>query len=125
MTAGDGVRALTALEPKIKEAIADGIDSAESVTAGEIALTRGSVLRGVTGNVAAAHDAKTAGQILVGDGTDVVSVAVSGDATLASNGALALAEAILDGAQADLVAANQVRGGIPGAEVTVWGYRVA
>lgn len=91
MTAGGVVRALTALEPKIKEAIADGIDSAESVTAGEIALTRGSVLRGVTGNVAAAHDAKTAGQILVGDGTDVVSVAVSGDATLASNGALTIA----------------------------------
>ena len=35
--------------------------------------------------------AKTSGQILVGDGTDVVSVAVSGDATLSAAGALTLA----------------------------------
>lgn len=36
--------------------------------------------------------AKTSGQILVGDGTDIASVAVSGDATLASNGALTVAD---------------------------------
>ena len=42
---------------------------------------RGSIIRG---GVAAweVYDAKTAGQILVGDGTDVRSVAVDGDATL-------------------------------------------
>lgn len=36
------------------------------------------------------HDAKTSGQILVGDGTDVVSVAVSGDIALASSGAVVI-----------------------------------
>jgi hypothetical protein len=39
------------------------------------------------------HSAKASGQILVGDGTDVASVAVSGDATLASSGALTVAAA--------------------------------
>ena len=44
-------------------------------------------------------DAKTAGRILVGDGSDVASVAVSGDATLASNGALSLADDCVDSAE--------------------------
>jgi hypothetical protein len=35
--------------------------------------------------------AKTSGQVLVGNGTDIASVAVSGDATLSSSGTLALA----------------------------------
>ncbi len=49
-------------------------------------LTRGSLLRGSSAGLAAAYDAKTSGQILVGDGTDVASVAVSGAATLSSAG---------------------------------------
>lgn len=36
--------------------------------------------------------AKDSGKILVGDGNDIVSVAVSGDATLAANGALTVAD---------------------------------
>lgn len=63
--------------------LGDGIEAPA-----DIALARGSIIRGVAGNVGGAHDAKTSGQILVGDGTDIVSVAVSGDATLAANGAL-------------------------------------
>ncbi len=39
--------------------------------------------------------AKASGQILVGDGTDVVSVAVSGDASLASTGALTVTDVTL------------------------------
>jgi hypothetical protein len=47
--------------------------------------------------------AKTSGQVLVGDGTDLVSVAVSGDATLAANGALTVADVTLGSdAQGDL-----------------------
>lgn len=38
------------------------------------------------------HSAKASGKILVGDGTDVASVAVSGDATLAADGALTVAD---------------------------------
>lgn len=56
-------------------------------------IARGSIKVGGTANAPTDLDAKTSGQILVGDGTDVVSVAVSGDATLASDGALSLAGA--------------------------------
>lgn len=62
-----------------------------AVSAGEITLARGSVLAGNSSGVAAALDANDSGKILVGDGTDLASVAVSGDATLAANGALTVA----------------------------------
>ena len=52
------------------------------------AITRGSLIVGGSSNAPTALAAKTSGQILVGDGTDLASVAVSGDATLAANGAL-------------------------------------
>jgi hypothetical protein len=39
--------------------------------------------------------AKTSGQILVGDGTDIVSVPVSGDATLSAAGAVTLREDVV------------------------------
>ena len=56
------------------------------------ALARGSIISGQTaGNVMTALDAKTSGQILVGDGTDLASVAVSGDATLSAAGAVTVA----------------------------------
>jgi len=54
-------------------------------------IARGSVKVGGTSNAPTDLDAKTSGRILVGDGTDIASVAVSGDATLASTGALTLA----------------------------------
>lgn len=51
--------------------------------------------------------AKTSGQILVGDGTDIVSVAVSGDATLAANGALSVSDlTITSEAQGDVIYFN-------------------
>ena len=53
-------------------------------------ITRGSVKVGGTADAPTDLDAKTSGQILVGDGTDIASVAVSGDATLAANGALTI-----------------------------------
>ena len=60
-------------------------------TPGEIALAEGSILVGNASGVGAAVVAKTLGRILVGDGTTTVLVAVSGDATLASSGALTIA----------------------------------
>lgn len=60
-------------------------------------ITRGSVKVGGVSNAPTDLDAKTSGNILVGDGTDVVSVAVSGDATLASSGALTIAAGAVDG----------------------------
>lgn len=57
----------------------------QAIVASEITLATGSILVGTAG-VAAALDAKTSGQILVGSGTTVASVAVSGDATLSAAG---------------------------------------
>jgi hypothetical protein len=53
-------------------------------------LTRGYVWIGDSSGEAAAVDGKTSGQILIGDGTDLASVAVSGDVTLSSAGAIAI-----------------------------------
>lgn len=58
------------------------------ITAGEITLAEGSVLLGNSSGVAAALDVKTSGRIVVGNGTTGVLVAVSGDATLSSAGAV-------------------------------------
>ena len=53
-------------------------------------ITRGSIKVGGGSNAPTDLDAKTSGQILVGDGTDIASVAVSGDIALASNGAMTI-----------------------------------
>lgn len=57
---------------------------------GDFALARGSVVVGNSSGVGSALDAKSSGKVLVGDGTDLKSVAISGDATLAANGALTI-----------------------------------
>ena len=78
--------------------------AANAVSNGKLAgMTRGTVKVGNASGAASDLDAKTAGRILVGDGSDVASVAVSGDATLASNGALSLA--------ADCVDSNEIADG--------------
>ena len=83
------------------------------LAAGDLALAEGSIVRGNSSGIGAAHSAKTSGQILVGDGTTVASVAVSGDATLSSAGALSLAAQILNGAEVADTADANVIGGIP------------
>ena len=66
--------------------------AADAVTNTKLAnITRGSVKVGGSSDVPTDLVAKTSGQILVGDGTDVASVAVSGDVTLAANGAVTIA----------------------------------
>lgn len=64
-------------------------------------LSRGSIIVGGASDAPTALDAKTSGQILVGDGDDLVSVAVSGDATLAANGALTIAADAVDDTMID------------------------
>ena len=101
--------------------IADGaIDTAhiadDQVTNAKLAnIARGSVKVGGASNAPTDLDAKTSGQILVGDGTDINSVAVSGDVTLAANGAVSIGNqkvtnAMLadDAVGADELAANAV-----------------
>ena len=59
-------------------------------------IAQGSVKVGGGSNAPTDLDAKTSGQILVGDGTDIASVAVSGDVTLASNGAITIGNDKID-----------------------------
>ena len=60
-------------------------------------IARGSVKVGGASNAPTDLDAKTSGQILVGDGTDINSVAVSGDIALASNGAVTIQANAVEG----------------------------
>ena len=59
-------------------------------------IAQGSVKVGGGSNAPTDLDAKTSGQILVGDGTDIASVAVSGDVTLASDGAITIGNDKID-----------------------------
>jgi len=69
-------------------AVLDFDDLGGDCDLGDLAgYARGSIIRGGAADWEA-YDAKAAGAALVGDGTDVRSVAVSGDATLAGSGAL-------------------------------------
>src|SRR3990167_6605589 len=71
---------------------ADIIATPGSISNTELAdLTRGSIKVGGVANAVTDRDAKTSGNILVGDGTDLLSVALSGDATLAASGAITVA----------------------------------
>jgi len=75
-----------ALESGSVLSIADG-----ALEAPDIALAQGSILVGDSNGEAAALSAKTSGQILVGNGTTVASVAVSGDVTMDATGAVTIA----------------------------------
>jgi len=74
--------------------------AAEAVTLAKMAdLATGSLIVGAAANRPTALDAKTAGQTLVGDGTDRAAVAVSGDATLAATGEITIAAGAVTGAK--------------------------
>lgn len=66
------------------------LDPGQAEPIDQIPLAEGSILVGNSTGQAGAVSAKTTGRILVGDGTTVASVAVSGHATLAASGALTL-----------------------------------
>jgi hypothetical protein len=89
----------------------------DQVTNAKLAnITRGSVKVGGTADAPTDLDAKTSGQILVGDGTDVVSVAVSGDVSLAANGAVTIAaNAVQTGMVHDDVATELAGNGLAAA----------
>lgn len=62
-------------------------------------LARGSILVGGSANRPTALSAKTAGRILVGDGTDLKSVAVSGDATMTAAGVVTVENQLTEATQ--------------------------
>lgn len=72
-------------------------------------ITRGSILVGGSGG-SAELAAAASGQILVGDGTDIASVAVSGDIALAANGATTI--------QANAVEGSMLNSNVAGAGVS-------
>ena len=74
-------------------------------------MTRGTVKVGGGSNAPTDLDAKTDGQILVGDGTDINSVAVSGDVTLANNGAVTIANDAVDNNKLANIAQGSVKVG--------------
>ena len=79
---------------------------AEAVTTAEMAdLTRGSVLVGGASNRPTAVDFKTSGQIPIGNGTDLASVAVTGDVTITNAGVTAIGAGVLVNADVNAAAA--------------------
>jgi len=102
---GDGLAAAVTMSGDATIAATGAITiAAEAVTLAKMAdLARGSLISGQTaGNRPTALDAKGAGKILVGDGTDLASVSVSGDATLAATGAVTIANNAITSAKTAL-----------------------
>ena len=65
----------------------------DAVTTAKLAnIAQGSILVGGASDAPTVYDASGDGKILVGDGTDIASVAVSGDVTLAKTGAVTIAD---------------------------------
>jgi hypothetical protein len=67
----------------------------------DLAVSQGSVIIGDSNGAGTELDASGSGKVLVGNGTTAASVAVSGDATLASNGAVTLADDSISKAKLD------------------------
>jgi len=74
----------------------------------------GYILRGGAAGAPEEHDASTDGQILVGDGTDIVSVAVSGDVTLANTGAVTIATGAVEDSMLEGLASGEFFIGVDG-----------
>jgi len=98
-----------ALESGSVLSIADG-----ALEAPDIALAQGSILVGDSDGKAAAISAKTSGQILVGNGTTVASVAVSGDIALAATGEVTIQNGAVEDSMIEGLSAGQIIIGVDG-----------
>lgn len=74
-------------------------------------LARGSIKVGGEDDAVTDLVAKTSGQILVGDGTDLASVAVSGDVTLAATGEVTIANDAVSNAKLANIAQGSIKVG--------------
>ena len=82
------------------------ISDAGDVTAGEITLLEGNVLVGSSSDVASALVASGDAKMLLGNGTTIASVSMSGDATISSAGALTIVAGAVDEAMLAVPAGN-------------------
>lgn len=87
----------------------DEANYAVAQTVGKVTAA-GQLLISSGANAFASLDAKTSGQILVGNGTTLVSVAVSGDATLSAAGALTIGAAKVGIAKMSVTATDRLLG---------------
>jgi len=86
--------------------------AADAVTNTKLAnIARGSVKVGGAENAPTDLNAKTDGYILVGDGTDIASVAVSGDVTLANTGEVTIANDAVSNAKLANIARGSIKVG--------------
>ena len=84
----------------------------DAVTNAKLAnMTQGTIKVGGSGNAPTDLDANDDGKILVGDGTDINSVAVSGDVTLANNGAVTIANDAVDNNKLANIARGSIKVG--------------
>lgn len=77
----------------------------EVLAAADIALAEGSILVGNAGGAAEALNAKTTTYVLVGNGTTITSVALSGDATMSGAGVVAIGTGVIVDADVNASAA--------------------
>lgn len=84
----------------------------DNVTNAKLAnMTRGTVKVGGASNAPTDLDANNSGYILVGDGTDIASVAVSGDVTLAADGEVTIANDAVSNAKLANIAQGSIKVG--------------
>jgi len=82
-----GIAAVSLATDAVEEAKIKG----KAVTLAKMAdLARGSIIVGGASDAPTALAAKTSGYLLIGDGTDVVAVPVSGDVTIAADGTVTI-----------------------------------
>jgi hypothetical protein len=89
----------------------------DAVTNAKLAnMTQGTIKVGGTSNAPTDLDAKTDGYILIGDGTDVNSVAVSGDVTIDNTGAVTIGAGVVENS---MLAGSIANGKLANSAVTV------
>jgi hypothetical protein len=72
-------------------------------------LARGSIIAGNAANRPTALDVSGSGHLSIGNGTDVIANAMSGDATIASTGVITIAAGVVTNAKQADMAANTVK----------------
>lgn len=86
-----------------------------TIAASEITLAEGSVLVGNNSGVGVALDGSTTTEFLVGNGTTMTSVAMSGDATMSNAGAVTISAGAVEATMIALAEGNMFIGGSGGA----------